>query len=1658
MKKLKLLLFLLCFMALGISGFSQVSTHYIYSGTTSTYTEVTGGTVHVTGSYDDANYTAVPIGFSFTYNGVAYTTLGINTNGFIWFGTTDPATNVYIPLSSTTAMSGVVAPFGRDLVNVDAASTIRSELLGSSPNQVFVIQWKAAKRYLSTGENINFQIRLYETTNKIELVYGSFVGGTSTSYPQVGLRGAANTDYLNRTTTTNWSSTTAGGINTATCLLSTTVVPASGTTFVYTPATCISPSALTATGITTTGATLGWTAGGSETTWHIEYGPTGFTPGTGTKVYTSTNPKTISGLTSATSYSFYVKGICSASDSSGYTGPYTFVTLCSPVTTFPYVESFDGTTFAPICWLNNQISGTGLWKRSTAGTNPTVSPHSGAGMAYYNNYSYTAGTKAILVTNSLTIPTDFYRVNIWIYRDNSGTYGALGYRDSLNIYYNTASDLTGAVKLSTIYRCRDLSPIESADGWYNYKINLPAGSAGAGRYIILEGESQFGNNMYIDDFMVEAIPSCNAPTLLTSGSITSSSASLGWTAGGTETTWHIEYGPTGFTPGTGTKVYTTTNPTTISGLSSATVYQFYVKSICSAIDSSIYTGPASFTTACSNVTVFPFTESFDGATFAPICWGNTKTAGTGNLWQRSTAGSYPTCSPHSGSGMAYFNSYVAAGTKVELVTPALNLPNDNYRVSFWMYRDGGYASNADSVAVYFSTTNSTVGATKLIRINRSITLAPIESGSNGWYQYLVNLPAGSGGTGRYIIFEGTSAAGNNIYVDDIRVEAIPSCNAPTVLTATTVTATSADLGWTNGGSETAWRIEYGPVGFTPGTGTKVYTTTNPKTVSGLTQNTSYDFYVRALCSPVDSSTLAGPKNFVTPYSCPAPTAPAATNIAATSADLGWTVNGAETTWQIEIGTSPMTLGAGFKVVTTNNPTIVPNGTFSPNTLYDFRVRAICAPGDTSLWTSVVTFRTLCNPVTAFPFTESFDGTTFAPDCWSNIQNSGTGLWDRATAGSNPTCAPHTGLGMAYFNSYDFSSTTSAMLITSPINFPSDLYRVSFWMYRDAGYSANYDSITVYYNTSPNLTGATKLMKIIRNKSLAPVESGADGWYKYTSNMPSGSTGNNRYIIFLATSRYGNNMFIDDVTVEAIPSCNISTGLTASNITTTSAQLSWTTGGATKWNIEYGLQGFTPGTGTIKHNVTNPYTLIGLTPATAYDFYVQDSCTATDLSPWSGPMTFYTECLPNSTYPWLETFEGPVFPPVCWDIAALNTSYSWIRTTYSAQSPTHSAAIQWNYSQDENLLTPVFNFATLTHPKFDFWYRTSTYDPTTFNISLLVSTDGGATWTATLWDKNSDVVTSGVWTKRSFDLSSYAGQTNMRFKFEYVGDDGDSFFLDDVSISEGADLAVTFPITNYQLCGLTSTFPVVMHIKNVGAKQVNAGEKIYTYYKVDALPLVKDSLTLASNLPVGDSIVFTFATTVDFSAYQQYNYTTYLSYYDDVRYANDTTRGFVENMNFTYNPWLTDTIHVASFPYLLKAGYGYNCYKWNNGSCVVADSNHSINASGWQKVAVNKYENCHGVDSVYINLVTGIEDVYGFGNMSIFPNPTTGKLTLTISGINENVKLSVVTTHGQEIYTDEFYTIYSGTTRQIDLSAYPKGIYFIKLANDKSVNVKKVVVD
>jgi Secretion system C-terminal sorting domain len=153
-----------------------------------------------------------------------------------------------------------------DLVVQIAAGSIMIKTEGTSPNQVHTIQFKNFRQYIlqGTDDNFNFQIKLYEFTGEIHIIYGNMYKNTApvaAVFGQVGLRGLDNTDWNNRTNLTgNWSTSTGGTTNAETSELSNTVFPVSGLTYIWTPI-CVLPVEMSSFISTINGrdVTLDWT-------------------------------------------------------------------------------------------------------------------------------------------------------------------------------------------------------------------------------------------------------------------------------------------------------------------------------------------------------------------------------------------------------------------------------------------------------------------------------------------------------------------------------------------------------------------------------------------------------------------------------------------------------------------------------------------------------------------------------------------------------------------------------------------------------------------------------------------------------------------------------------------------------------------------------------------------------------------------------------------------------------------------------------------------------------------------------------------------------------------------------------------------------------------------------------------------------------------------------------------------------------------------------------------------------------------------------------------------------------------------------------------------------------------------------------------------------
>jgi hypothetical protein len=89
-----------------------------------------------------------------------------------------------------------------------------------------------------------------------------------------------------------------------------------------------------------------------------------------------------------------------------------------------------------------------------------------------------------------------------------------------------------------------------------------------------------------------------------------------------------------------------------------------------------------------------------------------------------------------------------------------------------------------------------------------------------------------------------------------------TCQLPEDVVAIRSTAdtSQATVSWSVNGDEITWQLEYGPQGFALGSGISSAGFSPTKTVTGLLENVSYDFYVRSNCSATENSEWVGPIN------------------------------------------------------------------------------------------------------------------------------------------------------------------------------------------------------------------------------------------------------------------------------------------------------------------------------------------------------------------------------------------------------------------------------------------------------------------------------------------------------------------------------------------------------------------------------------------------------------------------------------------------------------------------------------------------------------------------------------------------------------------------------------------------------------------------------
>ena len=137
---------------------------------------------------------------------------------------------------------------------------------------------------------------------------------------------------------------------------------------------------------------------------------------------------------------------------------------------------------------------------------------------------------------------------------------------------------------------------------------------------------------------------------------------------------------------------------------------------------------------------------------------------------------------------------------------------------------------------------------------------------------------------------------------------------------------------------------------------------------------------------------------------------------------------------------------------------------------------------------------------------------------------------------------------------------------------------------------------------------------------------------------------------------------------------------------------------------------------------------------------------------------------------------------------------------------------------------------------------------------------------------------------------------------------------------------------------------------------------------------------------------------------------------------------------------------------LDAGAGYISYLWNT---LAVSQTITTGVAGTYYVTVTDNHNCHGSDTITVNVIIGIDDVEFADAIQLYPNPTTGDIRVSVNDPSAHFTLKITDALGREIVTDikKDNSVYS---KSFDLSTQPAGVYFVVLSNGKTSTTKPIV--
>ncbi len=347
------------------------------------------------------------------------------------------------------------------------------------------------------------------------------------------------------------------------------------------------------------------------------------------------------------------------------------------------------------------------------------------------------------------------------------------------------------------------------------------------------------------------------------------------------------------------------------------------------------------------------------------------------------------------------------------------------------------------------------------------------------------------------------------------------------------------------------------------------------------------------------------------------------SVTSETASFHWTEDGTATSWIVEYGPAGFTLGQG--TVENANDTAYTIFNLNPNTEYDVYVYADCGANFISTPISI-SLRTDCGPIMQLPYTEDFETGLYNTGMYNDgsaNQQRYIACWNRLASNdahhvyiANSTTYSNSG---AYYMDFHWTPSCYNIAIAPELdqNFDVSQLMVNFWACKSG--SAGMLEVGVMTDKTADSTFVP----------IDTIDLSAMANYAYAEQFVkfNNYTGNGKYIAFRVSNAPSSGYYIDDLIIDYAPDCSPVQSVTVSDITGTSAVITWAPGvfgTVDSYTLEYSEGG--QNNWISAGNLTSTTYLLGnLDHSTYYDVRVQSNCDDGTSGGWVME-SFRTNCL------------------------------------------------------------------------------------------------------------------------------------------------------------------------------------------------------------------------------------------------------------------------------------------------------------------------------------------------------------------------------------------------------------------------------------------------